>query len=896
MADQNIDIEVRARAVLGEASKQITALVQQAEQANETTRKTQISLADIAKTTAIVGTALTGLAAGVGAVGARGAEIADLRDAFAKMNATIGNDSAAVLKTLQTSFAGTVADADLLKLANEQLTAGFKGTAAEFGLVADAARIVADRTGGDVTKAFDTLAQAMATGKTKGAELLVGMIDNEAAIKSYAESVGKSVKDLSEADKVEATRIATLAQLKEMVQTNGKAQVDFADTVDQSRVKIRNMVDGISEWVGKSADLGTFSQAVTGVSGTLTLATQAAGPLKTAFTSLLPLVGTSGLAGAFTSFGTMLSGTIMPLVSTALPLALKGLAAMFTMPLGLVVAGVMAGVAVWKNWDTIGPIVEKTYLAVKTWMVDKFAAVVESIRKKVQAVTGFFADMYDKVVGNSWVPDMISEIGVEFDSLQSLMVRPAGIATDLVQSAFRTMSSNVSSLVDGMLTKVSSSLTGWLDRFLPSWAAKMVGGLADTTMSGLVGRIPGLGGALPGMAGGLPGLAGLFGGGGGAAGAVAGIDAHIAGLSAAGSAGGAGFLGSFGALMTNPWTIGIGAAIGGGLLLKKLFGGPSEQEKEGRAAAAKFREGIEAALSESQLAEAAGVDGVVDASERWKLAVIGIRDAYIAAGKTEAEALAAANRLFEAEKKGGAEVQRVIEEISKSWVKQEHTATDSVDDIQTRFNQWFRNHHDNLVRLLNDNQRTWAEVRDDALQALNAIPTTIPIGIEWDVPPVPGMPLSGGGSSPAPGDGSSGDSGSGGSGGYDGGGYDQYEPALFHRGGFVTRAHRGMYLRSSAERLAADEVRIIAQTGEGILNRTATARVGGEAGVNALNNGGTLGGGSIVIESINVTITGENKNAKQLARELVPEIVEQIDRFNVGGSRRKMQRVARARA
>jgi hypothetical protein len=650
-----------------------------------------------------------------------------------------------------------------------------------------------------------------------------------------------------------------------MVETNGKAQVDFADTVDQSRVKVRNLVDSISEWVGKHADLGVMAQAITGVSGSITLASQAAGPLKTAFTSLLPLVGTAGLSGAFTGLTTMLSGTVMPLISTAIPLALKGLAALFTMPAGLVVAGVMAGVAVWKNWDTIGPIVQRTYEGVKTWMVDKFAAIVESIRQKVRAVTGFFADMYDKVVGNSYVPDMVNEIGVEFDSLDGRMVRPAGNATNLVQSAFRSMSDSVQSLVGNMLSRVSSLMTGWLDRFLPSWASNIVGGIASTAMSGLVGKIPVVGSLLGGSSM-LPGILG----GTAAAGTAAGATAGAAGAaSAAGAAGGGSALGFLAnpAFWTNPWTIGIGAAIGGAFLLKKLFGGPSEQEKEGREVATNFRVGLEEGLSQAQLAEAAGIDGIVSENEKWKLSVIAIRDAYIAAGKTEAEALAAANALWAAEKKGGAEVQKVIEEINAAFKKNAEVAKQSSSDIARWFSNSVMNQKQQLRSLLLDNERTWEEIRNDAINALNAIPDTIPIDIVYNqgaLPPPPTSvtaPADGGASAPTPDP--SPDP-------YTGPYSDPYAQQYYHRGGMVRRAHTGMYV----PRLRFDEVPIIAQTEEGILNRQATRAIGGEAGVNALNNGGSLRGGAV----INIqTLTVVANSPMELKRQLVDMLRRNYD-------------------
>jgi len=68
----------------------------------------------------------------------------------------------------------------------------------------------------------------------------------------------------------------------------------------------------------------------------------------------------------------------------------------------------------------------------------------------------------------------------------------------------------------------------------------------------------------------------------------------------------------------------------------------------------------------------------------------------------------------------------------------------------------------------------------------------------------------------------------------------------FHDGGMIGayKAHQGMFV---SPRLAPDEVPIIAQAGEAVLNRQATANAGGEAGINAMNNGGS---GGVTINNI----------------------------------------------
>jgi hypothetical protein len=60
-----------------------------------------------------------------------------------------------------------------------------------------------------------------------------------------------------------------------------------------------------------------------------------------------------------------------------------------------------------------------------------------------------------------------------------------------------------------------------------------------------------------------------------------------------------------------------------------------------------------------------------------------------------------------------------------------------------------------------------------------------------------------------------------------------------HTGGMVERAHGGLFVGGGSMfgRLKADEVPIIAQTGEAIMSRFATRMMGGPSAVNALNAG-----------------------------------------------------------
>jgi TP901 family phage tail tape measure protein len=62
--------------------------------------------------------------------------------------------------------------------------------------------------------------------------------------------------------------------------------------------------------------------------------------------------------------------------------------------------------------------------------------------------TAVFSTMYDKVVGNSYVPDMVKRIGEEFKTLNTLMVEPAKAATTSVERAFAAMSMSKTGAAD----------------------------------------------------------------------------------------------------------------------------------------------------------------------------------------------------------------------------------------------------------------------------------------------------------------------------------------------------------------------------------------------------------------------------------------------------------------
>jgi len=89
-----------------------------------------------------------------------------------------------------------------------------------------------------------------------------------------------------------------------------------------------------------------------------------------------------------------------------------------------------------RHWEGIKEFVKGIMDAIKYHLVDRFVGVIEKIKGGIEKVTGFFKDMFEKIVGQSYVPEMIDRIEVEFIRLIDVMKNNAQKATDSTKTIF----------------------------------------------------------------------------------------------------------------------------------------------------------------------------------------------------------------------------------------------------------------------------------------------------------------------------------------------------------------------------------------------------------------------------------------------------------------------------
>jgi len=199
----------------------------------------------------------------------------------------------------------------------------------------------------------------------------------------------------------------------------------------------------------------------------------------------IAILAAGGPAAAMAALSSA-AGVVATFFLTTLPAAFSALLP-FLGPAGLIAVGIGAVYLAWKNWDKITAIVSGLYTAVKEWLIDKMKAVWDGILQGIENVKRGFQFMYDAVVGNSYVPDMVNRIAEEFARLDSVMVQPTQTSTSLVAGLF-------GSLGDFVADQFGSRMRRTVSTFQDIWKAGRSGmqGILKLMTSDFTGFIGGI--------------------------------------------------------------------------------------------------------------------------------------------------------------------------------------------------------------------------------------------------------------------------------------------------------------------------------------------------------------------------------------------------------------------
>jgi len=257
-----------------------------------------------------------------------GGSVETLRRGFQALKGDIG-DEVLSLETLRRSTRGTVSEVELLKAANNALSLGLPTE--DLNALFEAAMVVGHAMGRDTLQSV----QDLTTGIGRQSRLILDnlgiILDTKAAHEAYAEALGKSASELTDAEKKTAFMTAAIEAL------NAKAE-QLSGTTSQAQIKQEQFAAAIDDTKTK------VGEALTPLGQLGPVLARAMPAFGTFAGTLLPgligkLAGAGGLTGAFSSLG----GSV---TSIAGMIGLTG-------PLGLAILGIGAAVGVfalaWKN-------------------------------------------------------------------------------------------------------------------------------------------------------------------------------------------------------------------------------------------------------------------------------------------------------------------------------------------------------------------------------------------------------------------------------------------------------------------------------------------------------------------------------------------------------------------
>lgn len=142
--------------------------------------------------------------------------------------------------------------------------------------------------------------------------------------------------------------------------------------------------------------------------------------------------------------------------------------------------------------------------AITEWVTTKLNAVWDSVTGKIDAVRNSFYGLYDAVVGHSYIPDMVQEVGQWMAMLDQNMVQPAADAANRTAAAF----DNVGTSIDSVFSSIGSSIAGAI-KGTKEWSEVLLDILSQLgrTFLSQMNFGGGFGSLIQGLLGGLLGFA-----------------------------------------------------------------------------------------------------------------------------------------------------------------------------------------------------------------------------------------------------------------------------------------------------------------------------------------------------------------------------------------------------
>lgn len=327
----------------------------------------------------------------------------------------------------------------------------FENVAPKIGLTAEAFRGL---SGPQALQLYYNSLQKAGLSQAQMTFYMEALANDAAALAPLLRDNGAAMAEMgNKAAVISPEQIAELKKYTEAQQEMEEATKKVTLAIASSGLleAITSIITSVAELTGEfaktSPEIFKWAVIIGGVGAALGPVIGSIGLLVTTIGAALPVL--AGMSAGFT--GVALAEGAAATASYALGAALR-----VALPwLGLLTGAVTAAYLAYQNWDQIKAVVHNVvawmgdlYRGVKSWVVDKLNAVWDTVRAGVDRVKGFFFGLYDAVVGHSYVPDMVDEIGQHMARLNETLVKPAQTATQTAAEAFQALQQKVAPILD----------------------------------------------------------------------------------------------------------------------------------------------------------------------------------------------------------------------------------------------------------------------------------------------------------------------------------------------------------------------------------------------------------------------------------------------------------------
>lgn len=184
-----------------------------------------------------------------------------------------GVSGSQIVESIQEASLGTINEMDAMRAANQAMLLGVVKSEEEFAELARLGIVLGRAMGQDAKKSIEDITIGIGRQSRLILDNLGIIVSAEKANEKYAAAVGKSVSDLTEAEKAEAFRLEVLEQGRAKVAELGDVTLDAAGQVEQLTAKWQ---DFQAAFGGVLIQLGQASGGTGGISGFIDKLTEGA--------------------------------------------------------------------------------------------------------------------------------------------------------------------------------------------------------------------------------------------------------------------------------------------------------------------------------------------------------------------------------------------------------------------------------------------------------------------------------------------------------------------------------------------------------------------------------------------------------------------------------------------